>query len=85
MESYSSNIIRKLIAPWKGDKGLYRELEDFANYLGWYPSDIIEDKNDSITTGHLFVEHGLENSAVISFIGSDYAYNNLTKIGRAHV
>lgn len=78
MESYSSNIIRKLVAPWKGDKGLCRELENFANYLGWYPSDIIEDKNDSITTGHLFVEHGLENSAVISFIGSDYAYNNLT-------
>ncbi len=78
MESYSSNIIRKLVAPWKGDKGLYRELENFANYLGWYPSDIIEDKSDSITTGHLFVEHGLENSAVISFIGSDYVYNNLT-------
>lgn len=81
MEVYNTNIIKQLISPWNSDKGLMRELESFANYLGWYPSDIIEDKRkQSITTGHLFVEHGLENSAVISFINNQFLYNNLNAL-----
>lgn len=79
MDIYNSNIIRKLVTPWNGDKGLIKDLEAFANHLGWYPSDIIEQKNNnSIITGHLFVEHGLENSAVISFINSNLLYGRLT-------
>lgn len=86
MEAYNSNIITQLISPWNGDKGLIRELESFANYLGWYPSDIVEDKNkNSVTTGHLFVEHGLDNSAVISFIDTRYLYNNLNDIDKQNL
>ncbi|MCK9611566.1 MAG: N-6 DNA methylase [Bacteroidales bacterium] len=86
MDSFNTNILRKLISPWNGDKGLIKELENFSNYLGWYPSDIIEDKNkNSITTGHLFVEHGLENSAVISFIQSKYLFTKLTEIEKLNL
>lgn len=80
MNTQNSDIIRYLMSPWNGDKGLIREIEDYAKHLGWYPSDIIEEKRkDSITTGHLFVEHGLDNSAVISFINNKFLYKSLTE------
>ncbi len=78
MNLTGSNIITYLTAPWRGDKGLRNDLEGFAKQLGWYPSDIIEEKNSkSPATGHLFVEHGLNNSAVISFINNKFLYESL--------
>lgn len=51
------------------NNGLGRALEDFAHSFGWVPSDILKDSElDSVANGHLIVEHGLETSAVISFL-----------------
>jgi methylase of polypeptide subunit release factors len=68
------NAIQSLFMPWNGNNSFIGVAENLAKNLGWYPSDIIENKkNNSIVTGHLFVEHGLENPAVISFIDNRYA------------
>lgn len=51
------------------EKGLLRGLEDFANSFGWVPSDRLEEPTlTSVANGHLIVEHGLETSAVITFL-----------------
>jgi type I restriction-modification system DNA methylase subunit len=48
---------------------LLRALEDFAHSFGWVPSDTLENSNlQEVANGHLIVEHGLETSAVITFL-----------------
>jgi len=53
-----------------------RILIDFSRELGWEPSDRVYPEPDleSITSGHLVVEHGLEQSAVITFLKSPASY-----------
>lgn len=45
-------------------------LRAFATATGWQPSDVIDDypRLTEIATGHIVVEHGLDTSAVISFL-----------------
>ena len=47
-----------------------RMFKDFSRLLGWEPSDRFEPDEDlqDVTNGHLIVEHGLEQSAVITFL-----------------
>jgi transposase len=47
-----------------------RIFKDFAQLLGWEPSDRIEPDAQlrEVTNGHLIVEHGLDYSAVITFL-----------------
>ena len=46
-----------------------RMLNDFADELGWQPSDRLEDRTVAdFANAHLVVEHGLENTAVITFL-----------------
>jgi len=47
-----------------------RIFNDFAECFGWRPSDYLEQEYGlpHKLNGHLIVEHGLENAAVISFI-----------------
>jgi hypothetical protein len=46
-----------------------RQVNDFAAELGWRPSDRLElPSSGEFATGHLIVEHGLEYTAVISFL-----------------
>lgn len=46
-----------------------RRLNDFAFELGWRPSDRLDiPASNEFATAHLIVEHGLEYSAVISFM-----------------
>ena len=46
-----------------------RHLQDFAYELGWRPSDRMELPDaDEFALGHLVVEHGLQNTALISFL-----------------
>jgi len=78
MESYAT-LVNELTKPWSGQHQIYTKLEKFAHNLGWYPSDIIIDKSvNSYVCGHLFVEHGLENSAVISFLNNTHSFESLT-------
>lgn len=65
------NNIQQLLTPWNNNISFKEKAFDLANSLGWYPSDVIEEiKPNSLATGHLFVEYGLENTAVISFINN---------------
>jgi SAM-dependent methyltransferase len=46
-----------------------RQLNDFAFELGWRPSDRLDiPASNDFATAHLIVEHGLEYSALISFM-----------------
>ncbi len=48
---------------------LRRDLNRFAHELGWHPSAQVEPFTTArFANAHLLVEHGLENSAVISFL-----------------
>jgi hypothetical protein len=55
-----------------------RRLNDFAFELGWRPSDQLSlPGTEDFASGHLVVEHGLQNSAVISFLRKPARYPNL--------
>jgi methylase of polypeptide subunit release factors len=55
-----------------------RQLNDFASELGWRPSDKLKlPFCREFSTGHLLVEHGLEYTAVISFLTSPYTFATL--------
>ncbi|MFN8368256.1 MAG: N-6 DNA methylase [Candidatus Kapaibacterium sp.] len=74
-----SELYKDFTRPWNGNYKIYSQLESFAKMLGWYPSDIIEEvHHKNIITGHLFVEHGLNNSAVITFINSSSKFEDFT-------
>ena len=47
-----------------------RDLQSFAEEAGWKPSDEIDEYpgTEEFANGHLLVEHGLDNAAVISFL-----------------
>lgn len=51
-----------------------RYLKDFSRMLGWEPSDIItvSPSLESVTNGHILVDHGLLQSAVITFLTEPY-------------
>ena len=57
---------------------LVTALNDFAQMLGWHPSDKLEiPKIKEISNANLVVEHGLENTAVISFMRSPRTFTDL--------
>ena len=58
-----------------------RSLHDFAEEAGWYPSDELVDYpgTEQFANGHLLVEHGMANTAVISFLKPDRPFNVLDK------
>ena len=63
------DTISRLTAQNYSEESLVRMLLQFARELGWQPSDrLIASNVDDIANAHLMVEHGLENSAVISFL-----------------
>ena len=51
----------------------------FSQLLGWTPSDLVHlPAADNIAAAHLVVEHGLENSAVLSFLRYPRRYGDLS-------
>jgi len=53
-------------------------LNDFAQTLGWHPTDRFEAYElEGVTNAHLLVEHGLEHTAVISFFRYPRRYSDL--------
>ena len=58
---------------------LLRIVNDFTYSLGWHPSDWLHlPQFTQIANGHLLVEHGLENTAVISFLRKPHRYARLS-------
>lgn len=51
-------------------------LREFASINGWRPSDELDDYpgTTAISNGHLVIEHGLNNSAVITFLKSSFKF-----------
>jgi hypothetical protein len=54
-------------------------LRQFAQENGWHPSDEILDYRGTaqLASGHLLVEHGLDNSAVITFLSQSSQFTSL--------
>lgn len=53
-------------------------LKDFAYEFQWHPSDFLElPLVSDLSTSHIIVEHGLENTAVISFLTNRRSYSDL--------
>src|SRR5438034_1576425 len=53
-------------------------LNDFAFELGWRPSDQLDlPWAEDFATAHLIVEHGLQNTAVITFLRHPYRFPDL--------
>ncbi len=54
-------------------------LQRFADENGWHPSDQIQEYpgTESFANGHLLVEHGLDNTAVISFLQNNHSFGQL--------
>ena len=51
-----------------------RLMQDFAHNFGWTPSDNFSAAGaGGFANSHLIVEHGLENTAVISFLKRPFA------------
>src|SRR5688572_27908656 len=58
-------------APTSVDKTIL--VQKFARELGWTPSyNLLPSREGDIVNIHLVVEHGLENSAVLSFLKVPY-------------
>src|SRR5690348_1132026 len=54
-------------------------LQQFTHELGWRPTDRLDlPALRGIASAQLLVEHGLENSAVVSFLQSPKGYQDLT-------
>ena len=59
---------------------IHKLLNDFAIGLGWQPVNILNVAIASdLATAHLMVEHGLENTAVITFLSERRPYADLTR------
>jgi len=55
-----------------------RRINDFASELGWRPSDRLDvPASRDFATAHLIVEHGLEHTAVISFLRHPNRFGDL--------
>ena len=53
-------------------------LQELSRDLGWRPSDRLEIPGlGDVASAHLLVEHGLEHSAVLTFLRSQYQYPQL--------
>ena len=71
MDDRSVSIVQRLTqhTPHDGHQ-LRHDMQEFAELCGWIPSDHLEGYPglETIANGHLVVEHGLDNTAVITFL-----------------
>src|SRR5438105_657333 len=71
----SYEIIIRLTTQSLPDSERHRVLREFASTNGWNPSDQLTEYRETrdYASGHLLVEHGLTNTAVISFLKASKA------------
>jgi tRNA1(Val) A37 N6-methylase TrmN6 len=77
----TADIVYRLTEANLGSAERQRSLRDFADATGWFPSDQMVDYRgtETFTNGHLLVEHGMANTAVISFFNSTRPYGTLER------
>lgn len=84
--SSSYNIIQQVTSgSVSGTSGLIM-LNDFAYGMGWQPSDpFYAPQVEELATAHILVEHGLENTAVLTFLRSPHSYSDLGASDRTNL
>lgn len=71
--SPAQELVQRLTSPDLPVQEQRRSLQRFAREMGWRPSDRVDDPiTKSFAQVHLVVEHGLENTAVISFLSKSF-------------
>jgi hypothetical protein len=60
-------------------------LQDFSQGSGWHPSYSHQTPNSSVARTHLLVEHGLQNTAVLSFLHNGRTYESLDSDSRSRL
>ena len=74
----SYDLVTRLTSTILSGQERIKMLSDFAYNFGWHPSDSLEDPFVcDFSNAHLIVEHGLENTAVITFLKSPRRYSDL--------
>ena len=74
MPDSTYDLVTSLISGRTEGRERDRELLRFSQELGWSPSDQIDSPGSRhFATCHLVVEHGLQNSAVLSFLNRDFS------------
>lgn len=75
------DIILRLTDPTATPASCRQALLAFAHDNGWKPSDRIDEYRgtEELANGHILVEHGLANAAVLSFLKSTYPYSTLDR------
>jgi hypothetical protein len=64
-----SDLISELTTRRATKNSSLRSLANtFARDFGWRPSDYAPAPDESVANAHLLVEHGLKNTAVITFL-----------------
>src|ERR1035438_3711067 len=72
------DLVQRLTSGTQSPADLARWVNDFAVDMGWRPSDQLQlPAAAEFSTTHLIVEHGLENTAVITFLRHPYRHANL--------
>jgi len=73
-----SVLLKEITSPSKD--GVRREvLSLFAKEAGWHPTFLYNTPSlDNVVTTHLFVEHGLSHTAVLSFLRQGTSYSSLS-------
>src|ERR1035438_9674885 len=73
------DLVQRLTSGTQSPADLARWVNDFAVDMGWRPSDQLQlPVASEFSTTHLIVEHGLENTAVITFLRQPYRYAALS-------
>lgn len=87
MTNSSQEIIYSLTSQSLGSNERAIMLRRFAEINGWRPSDEILEYpgTELIANGHLIVEHGLEISAVITFLKSNVHFPGLSENDQLHL
>lgn len=72
----SPETVARLVDPHLPTTQRHLALREFAQANGWRPSDQLEEYpgTEEIANGHLIVEHGLDNTAAITFLKSNRAF-----------
>ena len=86
MDSMAQSVIRLTEQALPADQRRLA-LTDFARAGGWRPSDSLVDYpgTQTVASGHIVVEHGLETSAVLTFLKSRSTFVDLVESDRLRI
>ena len=73
------DVVAQLTSGYLPESDRVVRLQEFSRELGWRPTDRLDTPSlRQIAAAQLLVEHGLENSAVVTFLRSPKQYSSLS-------